>query len=224
MKFQNILETEVFVLVKLFARCGFEVSPVTFLHERRMQQVDQGQDGQQIFDFSLKSHENFPSPHFFWHGVDLDVELFALIYKVVGINVVPKSFFPIFKLVLDDGNHIPDLFEHLVFSSALFDLGMFTHSKLKDLFQINQNRCFFFFLSDFVVVLIDFCVSFIDTNFVAKGSFTTELAAKIRKFIIKSPHSKLDLVDFIVLKSVDLLLYLVNGVNGSIPFHWSISQ
>jgi hypothetical protein len=109
--------------IDLLSSDSHQFLPVSLLHEFGMQLRDQWQNCVHILDSIVKSKEGLEVLNVLILGTLrvalLGLHIFDLCHKSIGVNLVPKSGFPGLKLVVNQGDKIPHLFQVLKVVSAI---------------------------------------------------------------------------------------------------------
>jgi len=79
------------------------------------------------------------------------------LHEVLSINLVPESFLPGIKLVLNEGDHIPHVLEEDQFGSAIFELLVGRLLDIEKDFEIIELRSLFF--KDLSLLIVQFNLS-----------------------------------------------------------------
>jgi len=100
--------------------------PMSFHHEFGMKLGNQRKDGVHVLNLVNKRSECSPVFDVFVLCCDWTT-LFGLhvldqLHEVFSVDLVPESFLPVIKLILNKSNHVPHVLEKYQFGSAVFKL------------------------------------------------------------------------------------------------------
>jgi hypothetical protein len=99
---------------------------MSFHHEFGVELRDQWKDSVHVLDSVVQGSEGSPVLDFFvllgsWVAL-FGLHVFDQLHEVFSVDLIPKSFLPVIELILNQGDHIPHVFQLDQFISAVFKL------------------------------------------------------------------------------------------------------
>jgi len=164
LKLNKVLKAELWILeFDVFLSNLHKFFPMSLHHEFGMKLRNQRKDGVHVLNFVNKRSECSPVLDVFvlcgdWTTL-FSLHIFNQLHEVLSVNLVPKSFLPIVKLILNKSNHVPCVFKENQFCSAVLKLLVGRLLDIKKNFEIVELRCFFFKSVSLGEVQFNLCIS-----------------------------------------------------------------